>query len=108
MRGQIRSAISSRNHRASAYEISGQIVGQVQQLGELLDDSKPLKSLFGSAHDKTNLTDQWRAVQQLLQDNLPVSDPVALYGDCVKAKKGKAPGTCHRSWRLAYEQRRSR
>jgi len=32
--------------RASAYEISGQIVGQVQQLGELLDDSKPLKSLL--------------------------------------------------------------
>jgi CheY-like chemotaxis protein len=65
----------------SAFEISGQIVGQVQQLGELLDDSKPLKSLLWPAHDETNLTDQWRAVQQLLPDNLPVSDPLALYAE---------------------------
>ena len=66
---------------ASAFEIAGQIVGQVQQLGELLDDSKPLKSLLWPAHDETNLTDQWRAVQQLLPGNLPVSDPVALYAE---------------------------
>jgi CheY-like chemotaxis protein len=66
---------------ASAFEIAGQIVGQVQQLGELLDDSKPLKSLLWQAHDETNLTDQWRAVQQLLPGNLPVSDPVALYAE---------------------------
>ncbi|HKG58360.1 MAG TPA: hypothetical protein VKB05_01175 [Pyrinomonadaceae bacterium] len=65
--------------RTSAFEISGKIVGQVQQLGELLDDSKPLKSLLWPAHDETNLYDQWRGVQQLLPANLPVADPVALY-----------------------------
>jgi CheY-like chemotaxis protein len=65
--------------RASAFEISGQIVGQVHQLGELEDDSKPLKSLLWTAHDEANLTDQWRNVQQLLPANVPVSDPLALY-----------------------------
>jgi len=65
--------------RAAAFEIAGQIVGQVEQLGDLLDDSKPLKSLLWSAHDEQNLRDQWQDVQQRLPAGLPAADPVALY-----------------------------
>ena len=65
--------------RAAAFEIAGQIVGQVEQLGDLLDDSKPLKSLLWSAHDEQNLRDQWQDVQQRLSAGLPAADPVALY-----------------------------
>ena len=66
---------------ASAFEIAGQIVAQVQQLGELLDDSKPLKSLLWPAHDEPNLKDQWQGVQERLSGMLPAADPVALYID---------------------------
>jgi CheY-like chemotaxis protein len=65
--------------RASAFEIAGQIVGQVEQLGDLLDDSKPLRSLLWSAHNEQNLRDQWQHVQQRLSAGLPAADPVALY-----------------------------
>jgi len=65
--------------RAAAFEIAGQIVGQVEQLGDLLDDSKPLKSLLWSAHDEQNLRDQWQDVQQRLSVRLPAADPVTLY-----------------------------
>ena len=65
--------------RHSAFEIAGQIVGQVQQLGELQDNSKPLKALLWTAHEEANLAEQWRGVRQLLPDNLPISDPVAFY-----------------------------
>ena len=64
---------------ASAFEIAGQIVRQVQQLGELLDDSKPLKSLLWPAHDEQNLKDQWQNVQSRLSGMLPPADPIALY-----------------------------
>lgn len=66
-------------NRSSTFEIAGQIVGQVQQLGELLDDSRPLKSLLWSAHDETNLNDQWGRLQPLLPADLPIIDPVTIY-----------------------------
>ncbi len=62
-----------------AFEIAGQIVGQVQQLGELLDDSKPLNSLLWAAHDEQNLKDQWRSVQQEIAGPTPATNPVDLY-----------------------------
>jgi CheY-like chemotaxis protein len=65
--------------RAAAFEIAGQVVSQVQQLGDLLDDSRPLKSLLWSAHDEQNLTKQWQNLQQLPPAGLPAADPVALY-----------------------------
>ncbi len=68
----------------SAFDIAGQVVGQVQQLGELLDDSKPLKSLLWPAHDEQNLKDQWQSVQSRLSGMLPAADPIALYIDLHK------------------------
>lgn len=65
--------------RAGAFEIAGQIVYQVHQLGELLDDSKPMKSLFWPAHDEKTLADQWKGLQPRLSGDVPPVDPVALY-----------------------------
>jgi hypothetical protein len=62
-----------------AFEIAGQIVGQVHQLGELLDDSKPLKSLLWPAHDEQILREQWEGLQQRLCGRVPLVDPVELY-----------------------------
>jgi CheY-like chemotaxis protein len=67
--------------RAGAFEIAGQIVSQVHQLGELLDDSKPMKSLLWPAHDEKTLVDQWKDVQPRLSTEVPSVDPVALYKD---------------------------
>jgi CheY-like chemotaxis protein len=65
--------------RKVAFEIAGQIVVQVHQLGELLDDSKPLKSLLWPAHDEQTLRDQWKDLQQRLSERVPRVDPVELY-----------------------------
>jgi CheY-like chemotaxis protein len=67
--------------RAAAFEIAGQIVAQVNQLGDLLDESKPLSSLLWPAHDESNLKDQWQSVQERFSGMLPAADPVALYVD---------------------------
>jgi len=67
--------------RAAAFEIAGQIVAQVNQLGDLLDDSKPLGSLLWPAHDEANLKSQWQSLQERFSGMLPASDPVALYVD---------------------------
>jgi CheY-like chemotaxis protein len=65
--------------RKGAFEIAGQIVGQVRQLGELLDDSKPLKSLLWPAHDERALRDQWKDLQPRLSERVPNIDPIELY-----------------------------
>lgn len=65
--------------RVAAFEIAGQIVGQVNQLGDLLDDSKLVSSLLWSAHDEPNLKDQWQSVKERLSGMLPDVDPVSLY-----------------------------
>jgi CheY-like chemotaxis protein len=65
--------------RKDAFEIAGQIVSQVHQLGELLDDSKALKSLLWPAHDEQTLRDQWKDLQQRLPADVSAADPVGLY-----------------------------
>jgi CheY-like chemotaxis protein len=65
--------------RKDAFEIAGQIVGQVHQLGELLDNSKALKSLLWPAHDEQTLRDQWKDLQQRLAADVSAVDPVELY-----------------------------
>jgi CheY-like chemotaxis protein len=65
--------------RKDAFEIAGQIVSQVHQLGELLDDSKALKSLLWPAHDEQTLRDQWKDLQQRLSADVSAVDPVELY-----------------------------
>jgi hypothetical protein len=75
--GEILQAID----RAAAFEIAGQIVAQVHQLGDLLDESKPLSSLLWPAHDEPNLRSQWQSLQERLRGIPPAADPVALYVD---------------------------
>ena len=65
--------------REGAFEIAGQIVSQVHQLGELLDDSQPLTSLLWPAHDEQSLSHQWKDLQQRLPADVPDIDPVELY-----------------------------
>src|SRR5579862_883814 len=64
--------------RAGALDVAGQIVRQVRDLGDPLDDSKPLKSLLWSAHDEEILRDEWNHSQPL-PAGVPAADPVALY-----------------------------
>ncbi len=64
-----------------AYEIARQIAGQVQQLGDLLPDSRPLNRILWPAHDRTLLSEQWgrfkgTEVQLQLEAD---ADPIALY-----------------------------
>lgn len=66
-------------NRADAFAIAGQIVSQVHQLGELLDDSKLMKSLLWSAHDEKMLADQWKNLQARLPKEVPSVEPVALF-----------------------------
>jgi hypothetical protein len=65
--------------RKAAFVIAGQIVSQVQQLGELLDDNKPVKSLLWPAHDEQVLRDEWNEIRPLLAQEVPITDPIALY-----------------------------
>jgi CheY-like chemotaxis protein len=65
--------------RKSAFEIAGQIVVQVHQLGDLLDDSKPMKSLLWPAHDEQTLRDQWKDLGPRLPADVPAIDPVEVY-----------------------------
>jgi CheY-like chemotaxis protein len=65
--------------RTATFEIARQIVNQVQQLGELLDDTKSVKSLLWQAHDKEILSGQWNDVHQRLPPEVPGVDPVGLY-----------------------------
>jgi len=67
--------------RASALDIAGQIVNQVQQLGDLLDDSKPLHSLLWPAHDADILKEQWNDLHLRLPAGVPAADPVVLFLD---------------------------
>lgn len=67
--------------RAAAVEIARQIVAQVNQLGDLLVESKPLNSLLWPAHDESNLRSQWKSLQERLSEMLPAADPVDLYVD---------------------------
>jgi CheY-like chemotaxis protein len=62
-----------------AFEIAGQIASQVHQLGELLYDSKPLKSLLWPWHDEQTLRNQWKDLQQRLSEAERRVDPVELY-----------------------------
>jgi CheY-like chemotaxis protein len=65
--------------RKNSVDIAEQIVGQVHQLGELLDDSKPQKSLLWPAHNEKMLREEWSTLQPRLPPSVPTKDPVELY-----------------------------
>ena len=64
-----------------AFDIAGQVVHQVQQLGDLLSESRPLKKIFWPAHDVGNLGEQWQKfggpeIQEQFESEI---DPINLY-----------------------------
>jgi CheY-like chemotaxis protein len=71
-----------------AYDIAGQIAAQVQQLGDLLPESRPLKAILWKAHDGGLLRDQWDRfgggkVQQQLEVDV---DPITLYSELIASE----------------------
>lgn len=65
------------------YQVGRQIVTQVQQLGDLLPDSKPLNKILWAAHDVALLREQWERFKGAdIQKQLGLAvDPVALYAE---------------------------
>ncbi|MBZ5534065.1 MAG: phosphotransferase [Acidobacteriia bacterium] len=67
-----------------AFDIARQITNQVQQLGDLLPESRPLKTILWPAHDRTLLSEQWNQfgpeIQQQIGSNV---DPISLYSELV-------------------------
>lgn len=68
-----------------SYKVAGQITEQVRQLGEVLAESKTLKALLWTAHDKDLLLDQWSKfgdeIRKLLGSEV---DPIALFSELVE------------------------
>lgn len=64
-----------------AFGVAGQVVHQVQQLGDLLSESKPLKKIFRPWLDVGILSEQWQKfggqeIQQQLKSDI---DPIELF-----------------------------
>jgi CheY-like chemotaxis protein len=63
-----------------ARKVALQIADQVQQLGDLLPESKPLKELFWPGHDIALLTEQWNRFAPQMREQLGHEvDPVSLF-----------------------------
>jgi hypothetical protein len=60
--------------------IAPQIASQVEQLGDLLPESRPLCAVLWAAHDMENLASQWSRFRTDLQQHEPTgTDPIDLY-----------------------------
>jgi CheY-like chemotaxis protein len=65
-------------------QVASQIANQVEQLGDLLPESKPLSVLLWPAHDKNLLAAQWSRFGYQMQPRVsPDVDPIALYSELV-------------------------
>jgi hypothetical protein len=81
-------AIFTGSEPSLARTVALQIAAQVEQLGDLLPESKPLKELLWRGHDITLITEQWNRfapeVQKLLGED---PDPVALFSELMVSEK---------------------
>jgi CheY-like chemotaxis protein len=69
-------------------EVALQIADQVQQLGDLLSESKPLKELLWPGHDTTLVTEQWSRFAPQVQKQLGYdADPVALFSELLASEE---------------------
>jgi hypothetical protein len=68
-----------------AYQVALQIASQIQQLGDLLPDSKVAKKFLWPAHDGALLTEQWERFEgaQLAEQLGLDAEPIALYTELV-------------------------
>jgi CheY-like chemotaxis protein len=68
--------------------VCDQIVSQVRQLGDLLQESRPLKAILWPAHDSELLTDGWsRFKDEVRQRAMSEIDPMALYASLVASEE---------------------
>jgi hypothetical protein len=67
-----------------AYDVACQITKQVRELGDVLLESKSLKSLLWTAHDSVLLSEQWTRFEKEIQELLgPDVNPAALVSELV-------------------------
>jgi len=82
-------AIFTSPESGRARKVAVQIADQVQQLGDILQESKPLKDMLWPSHDIARLTDQWNRLGPQVQNQLGYdTDPVALLSE-ILAHEGK-------------------
>jgi hypothetical protein len=69
-------------------QISRQIAFQVEQLGDLLPESKPLRAILWPAHDAENLARQWSRFRSKLPEQAALGvEPIALYSILIACEK---------------------
>ncbi len=82
--------IFTRPNTGEARRVALQIATQVQQLGDLLSESKPLRELLWTGHDIELVTQQWnRFAPQVRQGLLYEVDPVSLFSDLLACEEKK-------------------
>jgi hypothetical protein len=63
-----------------------QIADQVKQLGDLLPESKSLKSLLWPGHDISRVTDQWNRFASKVREQLNYdADPISLFTELLSS-----------------------
>ncbi|MFZ1083425.1 MAG: hypothetical protein WAN35_00520 [Terracidiphilus sp.] len=81
-------AIFTGSEPGQARKVALQIADQVQQLGDLLPESKPLKALLWPGHDIGLVTDQWNRFASQVREQLNYdADPVALFSELLVSDK---------------------
>jgi CheY-like chemotaxis protein len=71
-----------------AREVALQIADQVQQLGDLLPESKPLKALLWPGHDIGLVTEQWNRFAPQVREQLNYdADPVSLFSQLLASEE---------------------
>ena len=71
-----------------AREVALQIADQVQQLGDLLPESRPLKSLLWTGHDIGLVTDQWNRFASEVREELKYdADPISLFSALLSSEE---------------------
>jgi CheY-like chemotaxis protein len=69
-------------------EVASQIAIQIEQLGELLPESKQLSALFWPYHDMNNLREQWTRFATQIQAQLGEDlDPILMYSKLVASNQ---------------------
>jgi CheY-like chemotaxis protein len=75
-------AIFTGSEPGRAQKVALQIADQVQQLGDLLPESRPLKQLLWSGHDIDRVTEQWnRFALQAREECGCDADPISLLSE---------------------------
>jgi CheY-like chemotaxis protein len=81
-------AIFDGSEPGRARKVALQIADQVQQLGDLLPESKPLKELLWPGHDIALVTEQWNRFAPQVREQLCYdADPVSLFSELLASEE---------------------